>query len=413
MSPDKLSSEQLSIALKVIEEAERQGVNPDFALSVALAESAFNPEAISSAGAIGVMQLMPNTAKDLGVDPKNVEENIQGGIKYLKQLASQFDNDTASILAAYNAGPNSKFFKTGDIKDLPTETIDYVNRITDYAGGKLPRFTVNESVEEEDVTPPPPPPSVTTLPPGPTPGQIESSRFMGNLGGAGAGLTVSGLRGGRDVMRSVGRQFSGGEPAGMRQPTLGGPLTQMNMTPGQKWASKVVGTPGFQAGPDDYSVKEAAQRYQRAMPQGKVSGPAAKRYGINAALDVNRQYPSPVSAPRPGPLDQVTRAFTQIAESGPGRAVRSVPTFLSRYAAPPVGLAMAGGELLGGLKELEKPNPNYGDVALSGLGVLGGALSLYPPTAPIGIPMSMTPAMVRYFKENQPEEDPSLGLTMP
>ena len=411
MSPDKLSSEQLSIALKVIEEAERQGVNPDFALSVALAESAFNPEAISSAGAIGVMQLMPGTAKELGVDPKNVEENIQGGIKYLKQLASQFDNDTASILAAYNAGPNSKFFTTGDIKDLPTETIDYVNRITDYAGGKLPRFTVSESVEEEDFTPPPPP--VATPHPGPTPGQIESSRFIGSGFGGGAGLGVSALRGGREFMRSSGRQFAGGEPAGMRQPTLGGPLTQMNMTPGQKWASKVVGTPGFQAGSDDYSVNEAAQRYQRAMPQGKVSGPAAKRYGINAALDVNRRYPSPVSAPRPGPLDQVTRAFTQIAESGPGRALRSAPTFLSKYAAPPVGLAMAGGELLGGLKELEKPEPNYGDVALSGLGVLGGALSLYPPTAPIGIPMSMAPAMVRYFRENQPEEDPSLGLAMP
>lgn len=411
MSPDKLSDEQLSVALKVIEEAERQGVNPDFALSVALAESAFNPDAVSPKGAMGVMQLMPATAKELGVDPKDLTQNIQGGIKYLKQLANQFDNDTASILAAYNAGPNSKFFQTGDIKDLPTETIDYVNKITDYSGGKLPRFTVSESVEEEDI-PTPPPPSPTPDP-GPTPGQIQSSRFMGNLGGGAAGLTMSGLRGGRDVMRSVGRQFAGGEPAGMRQPTLGGPLTQMGMTPGQKWASKVVGTPGFQAGPDDYSVKEAAQRYQRAMPQGKVSGPAAKRYGINAALDVGRQYPSPVSTPRPGPLDQVTRAFTQMAQSGPGRALRGVPTFLSRYAAPPVGLAMAGGELLGGLKELEKPEPNYGDVALSGLGVLGGALSLYPPTAPIGVPMAMTPAMVRYFRENQPDEDPSLGLAMP
>ena len=169
MSPDKLSDEQLSVALKVIEEAERQGVNPDFALSVALAESAFNPDAVSPKGAMGVMQLMPATAKELGVDPKDLTQNIQGGIKYLKQLANQFDNDTASILAAYNAGPNSKFFQTGDIKDLPTETIDYVNKITDYAGGKLPRFTVSESVEEEDIPPPPPPPSAETPSPGPTP----------------------------------------------------------------------------------------------------------------------------------------------------------------------------------------------------------------------------------------------------
>jgi len=88
-----------------------------------------NPEtARSKAGAIGVMQLMPKTAKGLGVDPMNPEENIRGGITYLKQMMDQF-NDPTLALAAYNAGPGrvNQVLRSGrGIEALPRETQNYI-----------------------------------------------------------------------------------------------------------------------------------------------------------------------------------------------------------------------------------------------------------------------------------------------
>lgn len=96
-----------SIPSLIIAAAQAQGVDPSLALEVANVESGFNQNAVSSAGAIGVMQLMPETAADLGVDPTNLQENIQGGVTYLAQLISEFGGDVSSALAAYNWGPGN------------------------------------------------------------------------------------------------------------------------------------------------------------------------------------------------------------------------------------------------------------------------------------------------------------------
>jgi hypothetical protein len=79
----------------------------------------------------------------------------------------------------------------------------------------------------------------------------------------------------------------------------------------------------------------------------------------------------------------------------------------------PLAGANIGGELSSALYELGKKEPDYLEAGLSGLGALGTGLSMFPATAPIGIPMALTPPLVRYLRENQPEEDPSLGLQMP
>jgi hypothetical protein len=79
-----------------------------FVLSVMKAESGFRPDAVSPKGAIGLMQLMPGTARELGVDPHNPHENAEGGAQYLRDLLAKYEGNPDQVLlalAAYNAGP--------------------------------------------------------------------------------------------------------------------------------------------------------------------------------------------------------------------------------------------------------------------------------------------------------------------
>jgi soluble lytic murein transglycosylase-like protein len=106
---------------------EQYEVDPHLARAVMRMESGGNPDAVSSAGAIGLMQLMPGTAKSLGVDPKNPERNLEGGIKYLAQLADKYDGDYVKTLAAYNAG-SSRVDSYGGVPPFP-ETQRYVKNV--------------------------------------------------------------------------------------------------------------------------------------------------------------------------------------------------------------------------------------------------------------------------------------------
>lgn len=85
--------------------AARHDLSVDLLLSVARAESNCRADALSEAGAIGVMQLMPATARELGVDPRDPEQNIHGGAAYLRQQIDRFGGRIDLALGAYNAGP--------------------------------------------------------------------------------------------------------------------------------------------------------------------------------------------------------------------------------------------------------------------------------------------------------------------
>lgn len=115
------------------EAAAKYGVNVDLLKAIGKAESGFNASAVSSAGAVGVMQLMPGTAQSLGVNnPYNARENIMGGAKYISQLLDKYGGNTKLALAAYNAGPGN-VDKYGGIPPFE-ETQNYVKRVMEYAG---------------------------------------------------------------------------------------------------------------------------------------------------------------------------------------------------------------------------------------------------------------------------------------
>ncbi|MCU1336785.1 MAG: Lytic transglycosylase, catalytic [Bryobacterales bacterium] len=115
----------------------RAGLPPEFVESVALVESGFRANAVSPKGALGVMQLMPGTAKTLGADPQDIAQNIDAGTRLLRELLIKYDGDVVKALAAYNAGSGA----VDRYQGLPpyNETRWYVKKVIDAyqkAGGQ-------------------------------------------------------------------------------------------------------------------------------------------------------------------------------------------------------------------------------------------------------------------------------------
>ena len=107
--------------------AQKYGLDPDMFVRQIQAESAFNPAAVSSAGAIGLGQLMPATAKELGVDPTDPAQNLEGAARYMKQLLGRYDGNQTLALAAYNAGMGN-VDKAGGVPNFK-ETQNYIAKI--------------------------------------------------------------------------------------------------------------------------------------------------------------------------------------------------------------------------------------------------------------------------------------------
>ena len=127
-------------AQALVDVAKANEISPYLLEAVVWQESRWNPAARSRAGAIGLAQLMPGTARDLGVDPNDPLQNLSGGARYLRQQLNRFDGNVEKALAAYNAGPG-RVMTAGGIPSIP-ETQAYVRAI-------VARLAANSTMEGE------------------------------------------------------------------------------------------------------------------------------------------------------------------------------------------------------------------------------------------------------------------------
>lgn len=139
----------------IVTTATAYGVDPRLALEVAITESNLNPNAVSSAGAVGIFQLMPATAGQFGVtDSKDPAQNIYAGVQYLASLIAEF-GDVSQALGAYNWGPGNVQNAINDydqdwLSHAPSETQNYVAKIMNAVGSE---YTVSAGSTATAVAP--------------------------------------------------------------------------------------------------------------------------------------------------------------------------------------------------------------------------------------------------------------------
>lgn len=147
------SSTSASLDGLIEHHASARGLRPDLVRAVIQVESGFNPRARSPKGAMGLMQLMPETADELGVQrPYDPEENIRGGTAYLRRLLDQFAGNEELALAAYNAGPTA-VTRYGFAVPPYRETRDYVAKVKDRTSvlaTRAPRTVIYKTIEVID-----------------------------------------------------------------------------------------------------------------------------------------------------------------------------------------------------------------------------------------------------------------------
>jgi hypothetical protein len=135
VNTNKTEGERIDLAIK--EASKKHGVNEGLIRAIIKVESNFNPSVKSSAGAMGLMQLMPVNVKEYGVaDPYNIEQNVDAGTRHIKDYLKMHNNNLDMALAAYNFGPGNMrkrgISSEGDFYKLPTETRNYLVKIRKY-----------------------------------------------------------------------------------------------------------------------------------------------------------------------------------------------------------------------------------------------------------------------------------------
>jgi hypothetical protein len=418
-----LDENQARVARKILERAPQYGINPDFALGIAMAENMFGDKT-SPKGAIGPMQLMPETAKGHNVDPYDEDDNIKGGFLNIKELVGdkRVGLDPLRILAGYHSGPDLKFFKTNDPADLGINALTYIDRVSTFTGGKLPPVLYTEEMKDNPSTEQPPIGSGTVnvseedMAKQMAQKRLEGMQLLGAGAGAAAGMGLDVA--GRGISRGVnaaadavaramesrtppagplgapgapGAPPSGGLPARV-EPPMSGPSAQSTRIL-QGGQGDTLGTTG-RARQEGYNI-ETAQRAANKGEAGKLS-PQARQVLANvpgltsteSGVLYPRTEPRQTAGPRPQPSALRVRGgvpYTPMAPDlgsvrpGPNPALggqveptmgapRPAPAGGLPPGAPPQGPSMASRAMDVGRRVMNAPMVGSG---------LGGALGGY------------------------------------
>ena len=405
---DKLTEEQAQIALEIARKAKEMGVDPRLAIALAYRESGLNPQAKGGKGEVGLMQVMPATAKGLGFTPEELADpskNIEIGLTYLKRGLEKFGGDPVLAAAGYNAGLDHPYFSDPDNKSLPASTKEYLKGINGLGG-----FTSSPAKQEDA-------PQQVEAPASESDFQANKARIAADLIGAGAG---AGIAKGLDITKNVGdtaaaiRQLpgvlAGQAPAGptvapagsaapgMARPVAGGPAGPVGgpSSSGAKWLQNWGGIAkeGFSGG-----VPDAAAQYNKMKPQGQIMQGLAKKGLITpqpvqpgvftgGQLSISGRPPAPPPPPAPpGPLSQAAGAVKQ----GAGAVLRS-----------PVAMGALGGLSMAESGQEAEKRFSEGDIpgaAIAGAGVLGGGMQMLPsrPTKAVGAMISAASPLTLYL----------------
>jgi hypothetical protein len=314
--------------------------------------------------------------------------NIDAGVRILKKHLNKYPDDPRLALVAYNAGPGISFFSGGE---LPEETKNYIKKIIGYGGIPAPTVNQTPTMTEEDVVP------EETVPEEESTGFSDKSLAQG--AGAVVGYKVGQLQnrapsmpaqgGALDAAMPPGPDVSGGKPTGGTGAANWGKAFGL----GDIEANRATAM-GNAPGSADELIKARADALKRL--QGMAPATGMVEDPTRGGLMVPQQTP-PVTPKPAGALEEVVNLFRQMTRAP-----------LLRRAIPIAGGALAGGEAFRAAEELQKDNPDYGEAALSGAGALGGVMSMFPATAPVGIPLSLGVGAAR-FAQDRARENERLG----
>jgi hypothetical protein len=496
---NELDEEQIKIANKIVTQAKRMGVPSSLALSIAFRESSLRPNVKpGAAGEIGIMQVLPETAKMFGVDAKNLSNentNIITGLKYLKESLNKANGDPMLAALGYNAGIGA--ITSND--PIPETTLQYLRDLKGFGTfGAVKPATEPPLPEPRSEAPQPEQPSVAQAAPVAPPVvpvtpsatssadaqqpiaplseritsllkqqpsgaldqvappiiQPEEARYAGMAAGMfPAAVDVGRALRGKPLRFAPEASIPDGSASlssARSAPTAQSPLTsarpaQPQPLPGATAPAGATGGSGTfnwgkAFGLTDIEAARAAEmgrnvagtgaqnlidvraetmpRVQQMMP-GAIENPRygglitpgpttmtpRESYVQQGSSQGLRQLPVakpiPTTPPLPSALEILANKFSDMAEAGM-RGAR----FLGKYVVPPIALGEAGYEGVRAYQEATKPEPDYREAALSGLGAAGALTSLVAP--PAGLTMMAIPPVVRGVREHRQlmETDP-------